>query len=404
MIELANSYSCTGCGACLNACPKDAISMIEDSEGFLQPRIDKEKCIECKLCQRSCPVLSPIQINNSNQKVYAFINYTDRKSSSSGGAFSFFARKILKEGGIVFGATMDDKFKVYHISIDNIQDLHKLQGSKYIQSAIGHTYTDVKYALSNGRKVLFSGTPCQIGGLYKFLGKRWENQLTTLDLVCHGVPNQKAFDSYIKKLSVIKKFSNGKVINFSFRKLDSWSLLPTVTLSNSNVPILLSQESNAYMSAFYKGYTYRECCFSCKYANTSRIGTFTIADFWGLGSKGKKFRKNIASGVSLIIDNFNTINQYISTKERIYIEERSIEEAKLKNKNLNNPVKRPKERDTAITDLLDQQISLYDFTRKYQMLEPSYKQFIKSLFIKIVIKLGLYNIYKTISYKLGKTS
>ena len=173
----------------MNACSKSAIVMAEDSEGFLQPRIDVDKCVECGLCQRVCPVLHPIQNEGSKRKVYAFINYTDRKVSSSGGAFSFFARKILDEGGVVFGATMDDNLQVYHIGVESIDELHRLRGSKYVQSKIGSSYKEVRFLLQSGRRVLFVGTPCQIAGLYKFLGRRYEELLLTLDLICHGVPN-----------------------------------------------------------------------------------------------------------------------------------------------------------------------------------------------------------------------
>ena len=200
MIKLANQNTCTGCHACKNVCPKHAISMVEDSEGFLQPFIDTEICIECSLCQKTCPVISPLRRNKMSQKVYAFINYTDREKSSSGGAFSFFARKILSQEGVVFGAYMDDNLQVRHVSIESLDELDRLRGSKYIQSKIGDTYAEAKKLLQSGRKVLFTGTPCQISGLYKYLGRRWEDSLITLDIVCHGVPNQKIFDTYLQKL------------------------------------------------------------------------------------------------------------------------------------------------------------------------------------------------------------
>lgn len=407
MIELANKKNCTGCSACLNACPKSAISMIEDTEGFLQPSINPNKCIECGLCQRVCPVLNPIQDEGLNQKVYAFINYTDRTVSSSGGAFSFFARKILSEGGIVFGATMDENLNVYHIGIEDIHDLYKLRGSKYVQSKIGMSYKNARNALLAGRKVLFCGTPCQIAGLYKFLGKRWENTLLTLDLVCHGVPNQQIFNTYLEKLAKTKKFSqekNGKFIDFRFRNLDSWSIVPAIKTTKSKTWYILSQEHNVYMTAFFRGLIYRESCFKCQFASTKRIGTFTIADFWGVGTTGKKFRKNVSAGVSMIIDNFGQMDQYISLSDHIYIEERTIDEAKLKNENLNHPIKRPKERNTAIHDILSPETPLSKFAKQYDMLDSFPKHLIKTIFKNLIYGLGLYNVYKTISYKLGRTS
>ena len=407
MIKLANTKNCTGCSACFNACPKSAIAMIEDAEGFLQPNINHNKCIECGLCQRVCSVLNPIQNEILNQKVFAFINYSERTVSSSGGAFSFFARKILNEGGIVFGATMDENLNVYHIGIEDIHDLHRLRGSKYVQSKIGLSYKNAGSALLAGRKVLFCGTPCQIAGLYRFLGKRWENTLITLDLVCHGVPNQLIFNKYLEKLAKTKKFSqekNGKFIDFRFRNLDSWSIVPAIKTAKSRTWNILSQEYNVYMSAFFRGSIFRESCFKCQYANTQRIGTFTIADFWGVGTTGKKFGKNVSTGVSMIIDNFGNLSQYITPSDNIYIEERTISEAKLKNKNLNNPIIRPIERDTAIHDLLASEKSLCEFAKKYNMLDSFPKHLIKTIFKNLIYGLGLYNVYKTISYKLGRTS
>ena len=407
MIILADSKKCTGCHACMNICPKNAITMVEDSEGFLQPNINSSKCIECKLCQKTCPVINPLPIENTTSKVYALINYTDCKKSSSGGAFSFFARKILADGGVVFGATIDCNLQVYHIGVERIEDLYKLRESKYVQSKIGTSYKEAKRYLVAGRKVLFTGTPCQIAGLYKYLGKHWENLLVTLDLVCHGVPNQKIFNSYLNKLAKINKYPNsfvGNIIGFRFRNLESWSIVSSIKFANNKKWHLLSQESNAYMISFFRGLIFRECCYNCQYANTKRTGTFTIADFWGVGTKGNKFQKNISAGVSMIIDNNGLINKFIEPADNIYIEERTIEEATLKNENLNHPFIRPKERDTAVIDLLNHKSSLKNYAQKYKMLDPFLKNLIKTTFKKVIYGWGLYNAYKTISYKIGRTS
>lgn len=407
MIELANIKACTGCSACMNICAKRAISMVEDAEGFLQPCIDTSKCVECGLCQKVCPVLNPLQPGKGEKRVYAFINYTDRKKSSSGGAFSFFARKVLEEGGVVFGATIDDRLQVYHIGIDSVDELHRLRGSKYVQSRIGSSYREAKAALLGGRKVLFTGTPCQIAGLYKYLGKRWENLLVTLDLVCHGVPNQKVFSMYLEKLAQNKGLDPayaGNIVGFRFRNLDSWSIVPAIQISESENWRILTQESNFYMAAFFQGLLYRESCFSCQYANTERIGTFTIADFWGVGTMGRKFQKNVSAGVSMIIDNYGQMHQWVASADNIYMEERTLEEAKLKNENLNHPIHRPKERDSAILDLLNPETTLRACAEKYRLLDSFPKHLVKTIFKNFVYSLGLYNVYKTISYKLGRTS
>ena len=407
MIKLANQNTCTGCHACKNVCPKHAISMVEDSEGFLQPFIDTEICIECSLCQKTCPVISPLRRNKMSQKVYAFINYTDREKSSSGGAFSFFARKILSQEGVVFGAYMDDNLQVRHVSIESLDELDRLRGSKYIQSKIGDTYAEAKKLLQSGRKVLFTGTPCQISGLYKYLGRRWEDSLITLDIVCHGVPNQKIFDTYLQKLIKIKRFTPetaGNIVGFRFRNLDSWSIVPAIQVAKYKTWLILSQEANVYMTAFFKGLIYRKSCFECQYANTERVGTFTIADFWGVGSIGKKFKEDVSSGVSLLIDNYGQLDKFISSEDKVYVEERSLDEARLKNENLNRPMVKPAERDSAIQDILDPELTLLDYAKKYKMLDSLPKHLVKTIFKKVIYVLGLYNAYKTISYKLGRTS
>ena len=300
--------------------------MKTDIEGFLQPSIDQEKCIECGLCVKHCPIINPIDTQCLKQEVYAVISKKDRKVSSSGGAFSVFAKLVLSKGGCIYGATINEKFYTHHIRIDNIKDLHLLRGSKYIQSDIGDCFQLVKKDLRNGQMVLFTGTPCQIAGLYKYLGRKYENLLITLDLVCHGVPSQGAFNEYIKKVeSLVTK--GKKIKEFRFRKFNTWDYSPAIKVSDTKWRKLNLWE-NAYMNAFFEDYTFRESCFHCQYCNTNRIGTFTIADFWGIGRHGVPFKKNVSCGVSLVIDNFNTISTY---KEQIckeaYIEKRTIQEA-----------------------------------------------------------------------------
>ena len=404
MIKLASNTECTGCSSCYNCCPRSAISMIEDSEGFLLPQIDTDLCIECGLCEKRCPVLHPLNTDNHGQKAYAVINNLDRQKSSSGGAFSLFARYVLKYGGVVFGVTIDENLQVFHKKIDKVEELENLRGSKYVQSVIGRVYHDVKQELYGGKKVLFCGTPCQVAGLYAFLGNRHEEKLITLDFVCHGVPNQCVFDAYLKKIKKSKRLLvQGNIVGFRFRKLDCWDYRPAVKFSKSSWQMLI-QEDNVYMSAFFRGLTYRECCFRCKYANLNRVGDFTIADFWGIGRHGRTFKKNVASGVSLVLDNRDKLPSFISEfKKYAYIEERDIFEAVEENGSLKCPVKRSEKRNSSVKDMLDENMSLYDYAIKYNLMKKENIIYYISTYLKnLIYTLGLYNVYKTISYKFGK--
>ena len=407
MIQLCLKESCTGCGACMQSCNHGAIIMRYDNEGFLLPIIDKAKCVDCGLCQNHCPELRPIErLDYEKQKYYALIYDQDRKISSSGGAFSVFAKWIISQGGIVYGATINEKFEVRHIGVESTGELNKLRGSKYVQSIIGDTYKDIRNHLRSNRKVLFVGTGCQVGGLYSFLnGKRYEGLLYTLDLVCHGTPSYGAFKSYLSKLekTISPNGEVGAIRDFRFRKLDSWSIVSSVKFTKSNWRMLNLSE-NAFMDAFFKGITFRECCFNCQYCNTKRIGTFTIADFWGIGRHGLPFKRNVSSGVSLVIDNTGLMPSIIDElRGMVYIEERPKEEAICEQVNLKNPMKRLAVRDSAVLDMIDPNFSLKEYAKKYQLpYKATMKWRIQKIVKDVIYAFGLYSVYKTIIYKFGK--
>lgn len=200
MVLYERIVDCCGCGACMNACPKDAIIMKSDKYGFIYPHINLQKCIECGLCVKSCRFIN--SETSAPQKVYAAANqnYNEIMNSASGGVFTAVAREFLKSGGVVFGATLsfdNGHANPHHIQIESVDDLWKLQGSKYVHSEIEFTYSHARIALQAGKKVLFSGTPCQIAGLKSYLKKDY-NGLYTIDLICHGVPSGQFFDDYIQ--------------------------------------------------------------------------------------------------------------------------------------------------------------------------------------------------------------
>lgn len=199
MIHITNRQDCCGCAACAQRCPKQCISMKEDAEGFLYPTVDTEVCIDCGLCEKVCPELNSGR-ERQPQKVYAAINKDEkiRLGSSSGGVFTALAEQTIDEGGVVFGARFDENWEVVHAYTETKEGLTAFRGSKYVQSRIGNAYKDAERFLRNGRKVLFTGTPCLVMGLKLYLGRDYDN-LLTVDFLCHGVPSPKAWRLYLKE-------------------------------------------------------------------------------------------------------------------------------------------------------------------------------------------------------------
>lgn len=325
MYFLNDKKDCCGCSACLNICPKKCIKMKADEEGFNYPYIyDEEICIECKLCEKICPILNNEEKNVTPQ-AYACKNIDKeiRKESSSGGVFTLIAELILNNNGIVFGATFDENFDVIHEEIQNKDDLHKLRGSKYSQSDLRDSYNKIKKYLDSNKLVLFSGTPCQVGGLYKFLRKKYSN-LYTVDVACHGVPSPEIFKKY--KTYLEKKY-NAKIIDFTFRsKEEGWTNYKIkASFKNGQVFSEYGYE-NLYMKGFIKNLYIRPACIDCKFKNFSSGSDIMLADYWGYDSKFKKFDNN--TGVSLVFTNSdNGRNLFNMIKKDIKLEETDIEHA-----------------------------------------------------------------------------
>lgn len=195
---MINKNYCCGCTACVHICPVKCIEMREGSDGFLYPVADSVKCIDCHKCEQVCPVESLFNLNTETESFIAYNkNEEVRKQSSSGGIFTAVAEWILNSDGVVFGAAFDENFTVCHIAVSTKEELEKLRGSKYVQSGLGNAYPLVKQHLESNRRVLFTGTACQIAGLKKYLNKPYEN-LYTVDILCHGVPSPKIWNMYLE--------------------------------------------------------------------------------------------------------------------------------------------------------------------------------------------------------------
>lgn len=390
MEQICNTDLCTGCSACMNACPKDAITMTEQGTyGNIFPTIDQDKCIDCGLCTKICPVNKPVTLNLPI-KAFAAISKEkdDLMSSSSGAASSVMASHILANRGCVYGCVQESYSDISHRRIDNLDEAYKIKGSKYVQSNIGYTFKEVKKDLCEGKKVMFSGTPCQIAGLRNYLRKDYDN-LYLIDLVCHGVPSQKLLREDVES-TLVKHNLQEKEVKVLFRKKIGGKAKLGMEYGlffydNSGKEIALPREDvaflyNKYITAFMSGVIFRENCFSCPYAQPNRNSDITIADFWGI----KETTIPTSNGVSLLLANtIKGLSLIEEISDRCQIEERSVEEAIAGNGQLMAPSKRPKEREEFMKEYA------VDSEKAYSEHLKNYKKAYKRKLFKIKIYLAL---------------
>lgn len=274
-----NKSSCCACTACVSICPKGAITMVPDENGFVYPVVDESKCVRCGLCEKVCVYQNERPPVSRKETYVAVSGCTDVRESASGGLFAAFAQAVIDQGGAVYGCAMIyEKGQLWprHICVTERRDLIQLMGSKYVQSDLTGMYPDVRRRLAEGQAVLFSGTPCQVAGLKGFLRKEYEN-LFTVDIICHGVPGGKLFRDYI---SFEEKKRGAKITSFRFRdKSQGWKLHGAMTL-DSGETVYFEPEESSYYQMFLNSYTYRENCYSCPYASDHRPGDVTIGDYW----------------------------------------------------------------------------------------------------------------------------
>jgi len=345
MLNVLNEMQkCCGCRTCEQLCPAKAITMVINEEGFLYPHINEDDCTNCGLCTNSCPQLKSVEGSNKHPQVYAAVHKNEAilKDSSSGGAFSALAELFFEKGGAVVGCAFDENFTARQVMIEDPALLSGLRGSKYVQSDTANTYIKTKRLLEDGRLVLYTGTPCQIGGLKAFLNKDYEN-LITVDLICHGVPSPKLFNEHVRW---IEGKRNKKLKEYRFRsKINgNWSFYYYYLYADMAKLFHGSAALDPYFAAFLQGKTHRECCYQCPYARIDRVGDFTIADYWNVASFHPEL-KNV-QGVSLIMVNTARAARWAAVlSEKMHMIPSRIEWIKKINYNLNRPAKRPMERD-----------------------------------------------------------
>lgn len=310
IVMKCNINNCSGCMACLNVCPKDAISVVEIAEGFILPHINEEKCIQCGLCETVCDYKKNIHIGSDIIKAFSLIhkNKVVVKNSSSGGAFTSLSDAVLEKKGVIVGVVYDEDFNVVH-TIASASDLrNKMRGSKYVQSNPGLIYKEIKELL-NKQLVMFVGTPCQCAGLKSYLKKDYDN-LIVVDFLCHGVPSNKMFKEHI---NFISKRHKGTVVDYTFRtKKYGWNTSANVLYlsedhqkqkNNLIVDHIIEDASwltQAFLTFFSDNLSLRPSCLKCPYRNNYRPSDISIGDFWQIENlTGKKDKE----GVSFITAN-----------------------------------------------------------------------------------------------------
>ena len=334
-----NASDCCGCKACKQACAKKAITFLTNDEGFEYPHIDTEACVDCGLCEQVCPIAKSEDIKYASGVAYAAqnTNQYDIMQSSSGGAFVALAKVILEQEGVVYGAAYNNGPYVKHTRVDNIDDIEKVMGSKYVQSDINMTYQQAKSDLQNGKWVYFTGTPCQIAGLRLFLRKEYKNLLTS-DLVCHGTPSPAIFANTVNHMgeNLGKKF-----VCYSFRdkKIHGWSCSSSSSWEKDDKEYYLkySKDMEAYFNAFISGDLMRMNCYSCPFASQQRVSDITLADYWGVRKLHPEFPE-IHKGVSLIIVNTDKGDNFFSMiKKSMFVMPVDLNDAAGINHNLSHP-------------------------------------------------------------------
>ena len=334
-IQICEVQQCTGCFACKAICPKQAIIEVEDEYGKTIPQIDEEKCVGCGLCSKVCPVCKPREVRHPKKCYAAWTKWDqDRVNCASGGIATGIGRYFIEQGGVVFGSkfTGVDELKCEISMAATMEELEDFKSSKYVQVSTGNSYQKAKEQLELGIQVLYVGTPCQIAGLLNFLRKDYEN-LTTMDLICHGVPPMKYLQEYAKAVA------DCKVTRATFRGRNDFMICLYQDGETQKNDVSCYRQycyKDYYYEAFLRGLIYRDNCYQCQYAKTQRVADITIGDFWGLD---KDTLKHSYDGrISEVLIHTPQGEKIFSQCEKYFVyEERKLEEAVAGNEQLRSP-------------------------------------------------------------------
>lgn len=288
---------CYGCTACVLTCPMRAIDMAYDQEGFVYPRIDQEKCIHCGKCVSVCNHISVERYKKADFFAVQNMNEAIRLKSSSGGVFYALAEEVLLIGGIVVGAAYTSNLIVEHLAIEKIEDLYKLQGSKYLQSELKDIFRQIEMWLKNGRVVLFSGTPCQVAGLYKYLGRR-DDRLICIDVACHGVPSRKIWEAYLQYRA---RKGHSRIMALNLRdKSSGWKNYSVESIHADGKKRITWSYDDPFCRLYKSGLILRPSCYACMYKGVERQADITLADFWGIERIAPDIDDDLGTSVVII--------------------------------------------------------------------------------------------------------
>lgn len=392
--ELCKKNACCGCGACATVCPKDAISLVEDKYGFVYPKIDESVCINCGTCKKVC--VFSIKKKSDLCICYACVNQDDNQimKSASGGVFAAIASEFLKTGGFVCGASVkieNGVITVEHEIINKLDDLSKLQGSKYVQSNTMSAFRDIKNLLKKGERVLFSGTPCQVDAVKSLYRKYIGKSLFTIDIICHGVPSQKFLNGY---LCEYQKRLGKQLTYIDFRnKKYGWGKTGIAKFGNKEM--LITPENSSYYSFFMESEISRENCYLCPYANLNRVGDLTVGDYWGVTEFSRDLieKNNLSEekGIScLIVNNKNGRELLKKFSGNILLLQIDVLKATIYNTQLREPARHTSKRKWIMETFADKGYA------------PIEKVFQRQLFIKLCKKKIKQIIPKSIKYAAKK--
>lgn len=367
---------CCGCEACVQICGKNAVSIYEDEEGFWYPRIDANKCVQCNRCRDVCPVSNTPAKHDFEQ--FAFGGYhkdpSIRFESTSGGAFSAIVDTFCDSNYVVFGA-VSEGLTVFHTYIEDKELIAKFRKSKYSQSVIGDSYQKAKQFLVSGKKVLFSGTPCQIAGLLNYLKNTNTDNLLTVEVVCEGVPSP----LYIRKLdSVISEKCGSPISELDYRckgksiRFPKWDFeIMRIKPEKSKKSLYKDRWFNPFWSIWLQHLMSRPSCYDCRFTSQNRVADFTLGDLWGVHIYCPElYGKN--GGSSLVVCNTTKGQLLFSKVQKLMLgHELNINDAIKYQGPMRKSIDNSPDRSTFMEDLKSE-MSLYEINRKWAK-KPSVK-------------------------------